>query len=89
MKYLFLIFLATLTLNAELKADTVIPRSFHFDKIMVFNHSYIVINETILGAQNQIIHDPDCRCMKFTEEQIAKVVQEVIRLKDNQKTEKN
>jgi hypothetical protein len=62
-----------------------IPRNFRFDKMAVFNHSYIVITESVLGAQNQILHDPDCRCMKFTEEMIAKVIQEVMRLKDLEK----
>jgi hypothetical protein len=57
-------------------------RSYRFDKLIAFNHTFVAINENILGAQVQIIHDPDCKCKKFTEEQIAKVIQEVIRLKD-------
>lgn len=86
MKFFYLILFMSTILYAETKPEDIIQKIYRYDKIMVYNHTYIVISEDILGAQSQIVHDPDCRCRRFTEEQIAKVVQEVIRLKDNQKT---
>lgn len=85
MKFFYIILLLSSVLCAETKPEDLIQKTYRYDKIMVYNHTYIVISEEILGAQNQVLHDPDCRCRRFTEEQIAKVVQEVIRLKDNQK----
>lgn len=89
MNFLFLSLLALSSLAADIQPQPLGVRTYRFDKVVAFSHSYIIITENVLGAQNQVIHDPDCHCIRFTEEQIAKVVTEVIRLKDNQKTEKN
>lgn len=82
---LFLLFSFS-TLCADMQCAPLLPQKhFRFDKLVVFSHSYVLITENTPGAQTQAFHDPDCGCTNLKEEQIAKIIQEVIRLKDNQK----
>jgi len=86
MKFLTLAILSFSTLLSDMLPPVGGQKSFRFDKVQFNNHFYVVISENVFGAQSHVEHDPDCPCMRrLTEEQIAKIIREVIKLKENQK----
>jgi hypothetical protein len=68
-----------------LSAETLPTKTFKWYKVEALGHSYIVFYEDVTSNNLQVKHDPSCQCRKFTEEQIAKVIAEVLRLQRNQK----
>ena len=85
MKYILAAMFLISNAFAQQNVHPQITKTFRYDKVMILNHNYIIVSENFLGAQSYLKHDPDCHCKRFTEEMVAKVIAEVLRLKDNQK----